>query len=164
MSGVRGWLLAMISAAILCALADCLMPSGPVKRVGKLVCALVLLCAILTPAVQLDLEGSRDWLESWFNDLELREAELEEQVSGDMKVVIEQKCAAYIVDKAAEMGVICTAKVSCRAGEEGLPLPDRAEVTGCFTDTEQSMLTQLICTDLGVPEERQAYYVEEESP
>lgn len=164
MPGVRAWLLAMISAAILCAVADCLMPAGPVKRVGKLVCGLVLLCAVLPPAVGLDLAGSRAWLEDWFEELELREAELEEQVSGEMKVVIEQKYAAYIVDKAAEMGVACTAEVSCREGEEGLLIPDGTEVTGRLTDTEQSALTQLIWTDLGVPEERQVYYVEEESP
>lgn len=164
MSGVRTWLLTVISAAVLCALADCLMPAGPVKRVGKLVCGLVLLCAVLPPAVNLDLAGGRAWLEGWFEELELREAELEEQASGEMKVVIEQKYAAYIVDKAAEMGVVCTAKVNCRAGEEGLLLPDGTEVSGCFTDTEQSALTQLIWTDLGVPEERQVYYIGEESP
>lgn len=161
MDGARGWLLTIISASILCALADSLMPPGAVKRVGRLVCGLVLLCAVLSPLAGLDLAGGQDWLEGYFAGLELRQAELEQQVNEGMKVIIEEKYAAYIVDKAAEMGLTCTARVECRAGEDGLYVPDRVEVAGCLSDVEQSRLTQTVETDLGVPLERQAYYKEE---
>lgn len=164
MDGVRGWLLALISAAVLCAVADCLMPAGPVKRIGKLVCGLVLLCAVLQPVVSLDLAGSRAWLESWCEGLELRKAELEELANEERKIVIEQEYAAYIVDKAADMGLTCTAGVRCRTGEAGLPIPDEAWVSGRLTDVEQSRMTQLIWEDLGVPAERQAYYIGEGLP
>ena len=62
------------------------------------------------------------------------------------------------------MGLTCTARVGCRAGQEGLYVPDRAEVAGFFSDVEQSRLGQIIQDDLGVPLERQTYYIEEELP
>ena len=164
MDGVRTWLLGVISASLLCALADCLMPSGAVKRVGRLVCGLVLLCAVLSPVPGLDLEGGGAWLEGYFSDLDTRRGELEQQVNEGMKVIIEEKCAAYIVDKAAQLGLSCTARVECRVGEDGLFVPERTRVDGRFTDVEQSRLTQLVSEDLGVPPERQAYYSEEELP
>lgn len=48
MAGVGSWLLSITGASVLCALADGLMPAGPVRRVGRLVCGLVLL-AVTSP-------------------------------------------------------------------------------------------------------------------
>ena len=66
MGAVRGWLLTVIAASLLCALADALMPPGAVKRVGRLVCGLVLLAAILSPAVRLDVAEGERWLAECF--------------------------------------------------------------------------------------------------
>ncbi|MEA4932888.1 MAG: stage III sporulation protein AF [Lawsonibacter sp.] len=164
MDGVREWLLAIISASILCALADSVMPSGAVKRVGKLVCGMVLLCVVLTPVAHLDLKGGQRWLEDYLAGQEARKTELNEQVNEGMKVIIETRYAAYIVDKAEEMGLTCTARVSCRVEEDGLYVPDVVQVAGIRSDVDQSRMTQLIQENLGVPLERQVYDCEEELP
>ena len=153
MDGVRSWLLAMIFAAVLCALAKELMPAGPVKRVGGLVCGMVLLAVMLSPLVQLNPAAGQAWLEGWRSGLEQQEAALRQQVNDGVKPIIEQEFAAYIVDKAAEMGLNCTARVSCRAEENG-PL----------SQEERGRLSQLIQEELGVPADRQAYYSGEELP
>ena len=164
MAGVGSWLLSITGASVLCALADGLMPAGPVRLVGRLVCGLVLLAVILAPLAQLDLEGGQRWLEEYHLGLEDRTQELERQVDEQMKTIIEQEYAAYIVDKAAELGLTCTARVSCRAGEEGLFLPERAEVSGFLTEGERERLSLVIQEDLGIPEEEQAYVEEGELP
>ena len=163
MDGIRTWLLAIIAASILCALAERVMPPGSVKRVGGLTCGLVLLWAILAPLARPDLGAGRAWLEDYLAALEQREMELSDQVDQGRKVLIEQEYAAYIVDKAAEWELNCTARVKCRA-EEGLYIPDETMVAGPFSDVEQSRLTQMIREDLGVPAERQTYYAEGELP
>ena len=164
MGAVRSWLLAVIAAALLCAVAKTLMPSGAVKRVGRLVCGLVLIGAILSPLGTPDLEGSRRWLEEYTTSLRAREAELEETANSQIKVIIEQKLAAYIVDKAAQLGVICRARVECKLSEDGLYLPVRTEVYGVMTADVQSELIRTIASDLGVPAQSQIYVEEEEMP
>ena len=149
MAGVGSWLLSITGASVLCALADGLMPAGPVRRVGRLVCGLVLLAVILAPLAQLDLEGGQRWLEEYHLGLEDRTQELERQVDEQMKTIIE---------------LTCTARVSCRAGEEGLFLPERAEVSGFLTEGERERLSLVIQEDLGIPEEEQAYVEEGELP
>ena len=52
---VRSWLLAVTAVSLLCALAGALMPKGPVERVGRLVCGLVMLAAVLSPLARPDL-------------------------------------------------------------------------------------------------------------
>ena len=164
MGAVRSWLLAVISVSLLCAVADALTPSGAVKRVGRLVCGLVLIGAILSPLGTLDLEGSRRWLEDYLASVRSREAELEKTVNSQTKVIIEQKFSAYIVDKAAELGLRCRARVECALSEDGLYLPVRTEVTGSMTADVQSKLIRIIESELGVPAQSQIYVEEEEMP
>ena len=164
MGAVRGWLLTVIAASLLCALADALMPPGAVKRVGRLVCGLVLLAAILAPAVRLDVAEGERWLAECFASMEPRRENLEETVNNQMKIIIEGEYAAYIVDKAAEFGLTCSARVECRASEEGLYLPVWAEVSGALTESGRARLVQVIREDLGVPESEQSYIGEEELP
>lgn len=164
MEGLRGWLLTVIYACLLCALAGALMPRGPARRAGSLVCGLVLLCAVLSPLPGLRLEEGRLWLEEYLAGVERREQALEEQVGQEMKAVIEEEYAAYIVDKARQLGIACRARVSCRADGEGLMLPEQVEVAGVSSDEAQSRLTQIIEEELLVPPERQTYYSGEELP
>ena len=162
MAGLRSWLLALVAASLICALADALMPKGAVKRVGRLVCGLVLASAILSPLAGLDVESGQSWLERHLASVEFQRAELEEEVNGQMKVIIEQEYAAYIVDKAAQLGAACSARTECRR-DGGLYLPQRVEVTGAVPPPLQSELVQIIVRDLGVPEE-QIDFSEEEAP
>lgn len=154
----RGWLLSILAVSVLCALADALMPKGAVKQVGRLVCGLVLAVVVVSPVVRLDLEDSRQWLEGYFSGMEQREQELKEQVDSEMKTIIEQEYEAYIVDKAAQLGVSCQAQVTCRVqGEQATPLPWRATVTGRFTQPQREQLAQVLEQELGIPPERQSF-------
>lgn len=164
MAGLRGWLLALVAASLICALADALMPKGAVKRVGRLVCGLVLASAILSPLAGLDVESGQSWLERHLASVEFQRAELEEEVNSQMKVIIEQEYAAYIVDKAAQLGLTCSARVECVRSEEGLYLPVRTEVSGALGEGERAQLVQIIGEDLGVPEPEQRYIGEEDAP
>lgn len=161
---VRGWLLAVITVSLLCAVADALMPAGAVKRVGRLVCGLVLMGAILSPIARLDVEGSQRWLDGYLSSVRSREAELEDTVNSQMKLIIEREYAAYILDKAAQLGLECTVRVECELSEDGLYLPLRTEVAGLRTAGAQEKLIRIISEDLGVPAQSQIYLEEEEIP
>lgn len=162
MGAVGRWLTAVISVSLLCAMAGALMPQGAVKQVGRLVCGLVLLAAILSPLRELDVDAGRRWLDSYLDSTGQWEAALKETVNRQMKTIIEEECAAYIVDKAAQLGAACSARTECRR-DGGLYLPQRVEVTGAVPPPLQSELVQIIVRDLGVPEE-QIDFSEEEAP
>ena len=158
MEVVRSWLLSLIAVSLLCASAGALMPKGAVRQVGRLVCGLVMLAAILSPVARLDAAEGRRWLAGYFASVEQRRAGLEETVNNQMKHIIEGEYAAYIVDKAAELGLTCTAQVECQRSAEGLYLPVRTEVTGMLTEDIRIQLVRTIAEDLGVPERAQVYY------
>ena len=161
MAGVQLWLRSVLAVSLLCALADALTPQGGVKRVQRLVCGLVLAAAALGPAVRLDVEGGRRWLETCLEDLELRRDQLEEETG--MKSIIERSFAAYIVDKAAQLGLSpVQARVECRE-EDGVYLPQRLWVSGPLAQEEREELSRALEEELGVAREAQTYD-EEEKP
>lgn len=163
MEGLRTWLLTGLTAGVICALADTLMAAGPVKRVGRLVSGMVLVCVILSPVARWDFEGGERWLADYFDGLELRGSELKQQVSDGMKPIIEGEYAAYIVDKAAREGLNCTVWVTCRE-ESGLYVPHRAAVSGLTGESARTQVSQWLEQDLGVPPERQSFDDGEEGP
>ena len=152
-ASVGTWVLRLSAAAVFAALGEGLMPEGPVRRVGRLACAIVVLLVALRPltgarsqiplAVDLDSEGYR--------------AQLAEGSGEVLKEFIEQRLEAYITDKAAELGVICTCRVTCERDGEGTWLPDRIAVQGRFDASQRDALRRTIETELAVPPDRQSF-------
>ena len=154
---VRQWLLSVTCAALLAALADGLMPQGAVKQVGKLVCALVLLCAVLRPVLDVTLPDTGRLLSGLQGEVERSKAGLEQDSEQMLKTLIERECGAYIVDKAARLGAQCRAQVECKADDTGVWLPYRVSIAGQLNDDQRQELTALVQSELGLAPERLVY-------
>lgn len=157
MEFVRQWLTSVVCAALITALAQGLMPKGAVRQVGKLVCALVLLCALLRPVLTLHLPNVPDTFGLAAGQTEQKQVQLEQRSGAMLKTLIERQSAAYIVDKAARMGLNCQVKVVCRAGEGGTWLPQSVYITGEMDAGQQTELATAIHTEFGIAQEYQVY-------
>lgn len=151
MGALRDWLLSITAAALAVALAQALTPAGTVKKVGRLVGGLVLLLVVVRPVLQLDM------------------GELAVDVAGytvpEMTTVAEDvlashiadSTAAYIEERAAELGCCCTAQVEVETGEDGWPLPVEAELTGTLTEGQRLVLARMLMEELNIQTERQHF-------
>ena len=154
MEWLSDWLIGVTAAAILCALADRLMPEGSVRRVSKLAMALV----------QVEASSPLDVWEDYQARTAAQTQELEAERDQAMKRIIEQEFSAYIVDKAAQLGAACTAQVTCQAGENGVFLPQSAVVQGPLSPEQQETLARILEEELAIPRDRQTIQAEEGSP
>ena len=82
--------------------------------------------------------------------------EIEQQK--EMQALIEQETAAYISDKAQDMGLECRVTVRCKVGEEGVPYPDSVTVEGAASEELRRWITR----ELNIPSERQVFHGVEE--
>lgn len=154
MEWFRSWLLGVVAAALAVALAQALTPEGTVKKVGKLVGGLVLLLAVARPILQLD-PGDLAVTASAYAALDPQAAA---QGGEDvMKTLIAQKAGAYIVDKAAQLGCVCTAAVEVETGEAGWPVPWSAQVQGSWTAEQKNQLSKALDQELDIPADRQSF-------
>ena len=154
---VRQWLLGVACTALVLAVADSLAPDGSVKRVCRLAGGLALLLAAVSPVLRLDSGALADALEDYRAQVRSYEDALEEQNFLFYQTVIEESTAAYIVDKAEEMGIFCQAEVTFSYDEDGVPCPWEVTARGDWTDEAREALERLLEEDLGVPPQRQHY-------
>lgn len=157
METIRSWLIGITAAAVIAALADSLTPEGPVKKLGKLAGGLVLLLAVLGPVGKLSGIELSDLTAQYRLQSETYSAALETENDRLIKTIIEEETAAYIQDKAAELGIVCTAQVTCAADGEGVPVPASVVISGELRAEQMQALREMIGSDLNIPPEEQQY-------
>ena len=154
---VRQWLLGVACTALILAVADSLAPDGSVKKVCRMAGGLALLLAAVSPLLRLDVGALSDALEKYQTAVRSYKETLEEQNNLFYQTIIEESAAAYIVDKAEEMGISCQAEVTFSYDEDGVPCPWEVTARGDWTDGARAALARLLEDDLGVPPQRQHY-------
>jgi len=153
---VRDWVISVSCCAIVCTAALAVTPKGRVKKTVRLVCALVMTAAVLSPLAGLDLSS-----------LQNRTAELESEQRFDAEEItrvnetlsrlfIEERCAAYILDKAgAPEGV--SASVTARWNTDGWFEPWSVVFSGTRDAALRDRMSDAARDGLGIPPERQKW-------
>ena len=154
---IRNWLVGVTAAAMVVALADSLAPEGTVKKIGKLAGGLLLIVAILQPLVSLDYEAMAAALTNYRIEAEGYSSALEVENERLMKTIIEEQTGAYIQDKAGELDVACTARVTCQATADGSLYPASVVIYGELTQEQMNALSRIIEGDLAISAENQQY-------
>ena len=161
---VRAWLLGMTAAALVLALAEALAPEGGAKKVCRLAGGMVLLLAAVGPvAGGLDGGALTGALDGWRERSQRYEQELEERNERLYLAIIEEETAAYVMDKARELGFECAVEVTYGYDGDGVPCPWEIAARGAWTQEQRSKLERLLEEELGVPAQRQ-FYDEERQP
>ena len=158
MGFVRSWLLGVTAAALVLALAEALAPEGSVKKVCRLAGGMALLLAAAGPVLEaLDGNLLAGAVEGWRDRSQRYERELEENNERLYLAIIEEETAAYVMDKARELGFECAVEVTCGYDENGVPCPWEVAARGQWAPEQRARLERLLEEELGVPAQRQYY-------
>lgn len=156
MSGLRAWLLGMVSAALALSLARSLTPPGAVEKIGRLIGGGVLLLAVLRPFFALDLGdlAGESVPAGAYGSEAVAGAERGTEV---LSAVIAERSEAYIAERAGELGLACQAEVAVEVDENGWPIPAAVTLWGAWSQSEREELSRLLEEELGIPVARQAF-------
>ncbi len=155
MEWLKSWLLGILSAAVIAALAGALCPEGLPKRLTRLAGGLLLLTAALGPVRRLDGADLAAALTGALTQAEER-AQTAAAREETRKAIIAQETAAYISDKAAALGILDPqVRVECRVTEDGFPVPEQVEVRGKGPREAWDKLRQALSDELALAEDAQ---------
>ncbi len=147
MEWVKDWMLSVVCAALLAALAGALCPAGRGRKLTGLAGGLLLLFVMLKPLARLG--AGSEALAEFQNALtgQAQTAEAEEL----RKDIIAQQTAAYISDKATALGIVDPqVQVRCRWTEDGFPAPESVQVRGSGDGEAWRALQRAITADFGL--------------
>ncbi len=153
---VKTYLLSVAAVSLLLALIQAILPNGAAKRTATMAGGLLVILAVLSPLAKLDYDS----LARSIARIQIETEALETGVSvGNRELmadIISERCQAYILDKAEEMGVMLQVEITVSQGT-GYPYPTEAILRGTVTETQRSILTAYIADDLGIPAESQTW-------
>ena len=154
---IKQWLLGIVLTSLAGGLARQLAPQGKEQAMVRLVSGLLLTLAILRPLAGSGWEG----LELAAGNFSLRSEEQAEAYrksqQDTLSAIIAEKTEAYILDKANQLGLDCTVRVTVAAGESGIPLPVSATVRGPYSPA----LAECMEEEVGIPAKEQIWLEEE---
>ena len=155
---LRSWVLGLAWTAMFCAVVLLLTPKGRVRRVTDLLCGVIMAAALLSPLADPALEDYGLHLAEYRSNAAAVTGAAEE-IAGELdRSVIEEKLAAYILDKAQQLGTpLAGAQVILEWRTEGLWVPTAAVLQG----EHSPQLARLLESELGIPEEAQIWRTDE---
>lgn len=155
MEDLRLWIFRILCAALGCAVLTSLPLQESRKKLLRFLCGIFLTIVLFSgfPGVNLpELAGEILPDPSQFS----APAVSGEDMSMDaIRQLIIQETEAYILHKAAALGVDIRVDVTLSAGE--FPVPESVVIRGACTDEQKALLTAMMAGELGVPEEGQRW-------
>lgn len=156
MEWVKSWLLSIVCAAVIVALANALCPEGTPKRLTRSAGGLLLLLAALAPIRRLEggeMAAAMAKYQVWPDEAVQAMAQEDQELR---KAIIARQSAAYISDKAAALGIKePQVWVSCRLTGDGFPAPASVTVRGSGPQEAWQALQRAITADFGLEESEQ---------
>ena len=144
------WLHAVIYTGIVCSIALMLSPDGRVKNALKILCAVAMCAAIVSPLSELDFDAYSKAMARCRLDAE-QYADQGEQYSK-----IEGECRAYILDKADETGTeLAEVTVTAEWSTDGYWYPHEVRIVSGADENQRGKLSDCIQTQLGISVENQ---------
>lgn len=150
---LRSWILTVVGTALVCGIVRALAPEGTGKKAVLVVCGFVMLGSVL--GVRGAAPGSLEaQFESFTEEAEEIARRAQESGSAQTRFIIESRCEAYILDKAAAMeSPVSGVSVTARWSGDGFWVPAECSVDGDW----DAALAGVIASELGIPAERQTW-------
>lgn len=152
MEAIRGYLLSVTAAAVICAVVSALLgKKGTISAMGKLLTGIFMAITVISPLAKIQLSNADALWDDLSVDAAAAVAAGEEAANNELRAGIKSQTEAYILDKAASVNVEVTVTVEL-SGEDP-PVPERITIRGNVSPYARGQLENAITEDLGVAKE-----------
>lgn len=152
MEALRQYIISVVAAALLCGIVTGLMPQGRASQIIRMVCGLFLAYTVLAGLTGLDLQIP-DWDVLAVTDARQAAALGESLGEAALTQVIKEQTEAYILDKAAALGLSLEVEVSLDESQ----VPQSVVLEGQASPYERQQLQNTIARELGIAKENQQW-------
>ena len=155
-ASVKGYLLGIIAAALVCGLISRLVKDkGAAGACVKLIAGLFLVFTVISPLAGLSITGPDIWFGDYTDTADLIASEGERYSVEAMAAVIKSRTEAYILDKALALEL--QLQVEVVLSEDDIPVPAMVRINGKASPYARARLQQIIQEDLQIDKEHQIW-------
>ena len=155
---VHNYIQTLVYSAVFCFLALALTPEGSGKKAVGIACAAAMMIAVISPVVSIDLSDYSKTLTEYKLKAEEYAGNGKTESENLNRLYIQDKCRAYILDKAEEMGAdISEVTVTAEWSTDGFWYPVSCEIRYGCTDAQRAELEAFIGAQLGISKDEQKW-------
>lgn len=156
MEEIRTYLISVTAASLVCGIVNTLAgKKGTISSVIKLLTGLFLALTVVRPVVDLSIPDLNSYISSINTDAQAAVADGKNMASAELSAIIKAQTQAYILDKAASLGVDMEVEVILSDGAP--PLPVGVILTGAVSPYAKAHLSTYLEETLGIPREAQQW-------
>ena len=156
MEGIKGYILSVAAAAIICAIIASILPQkSTYGGILKMLTGLFLTITVISPIVKLEFGEITDYIDDLSMDGQAAAQAGEWMARKEAGALIEEQLEAYILDKANSLKL--DMKVDIILNEAGDLRPSQVLLKGAISPYAKQVLSRYIANDLGIPEEQQKW-------
>lgn len=152
---LRSWIIGVIVAVLVCSFILEVTPDGRVKAVVRFACGIMVSIALVGIVMDFDYGSLSMYLAEYRENANNVALSAAENASKETRFIIEEKCEAYILDKAENSDI--SVSVSAKWSDNGYWYPYEVQISGAISESDRETLTRIIESELGVPEENQTW-------
>ncbi len=155
----KDWVLQIAGTALIASAILTVTPESSAKKAVALVCGVALIISMLSIVSDFDYTAYSKVIAGYRDDMEDTLADIEETNKNLTRSIIEEKCAAYILDKGKTIG-INEIRVSVTVrwdSESSLWYPVGAVIASNADDSQKEKLSAQIEADLGIAKDEQTW-------
>ena len=153
---VRGYLLSVIAAALVCSIANALISKNSThKGLIRMICGIFIAITAVSPISKFEFHN----IQSYWSNIKIESDNIisqgESMANNAYQDIIKEKSEAYILDKASVMGLNIEVEVTL---SDTVPSsPYSVEIDGAISPYSKKKLQEIISNDLAIPEDRQKW-------
>lgn len=160
MDSLGNWILALTATGLICGAVRALTPAGTVKKAVTAVCGFAMAAAMLSIVGDVDALGISRYAARYNEEARIYTDSALQGARAQTRFIIEERCEAYILDKAALLNVsLGGVEVTARWSDEGFWYPAAARLSG----KRSPELSRILAAELGIPEEDQIWSESDET-
>ena len=152
MEEVRQYVISVTAAAVFCAMITGLLnKNGSGYTIVKLLSSLLLAYTVIAPWTKINLSNFSLYTDEIASAAERFAEQGTDYAYSESSAIIKEKAEAYILDKAASMGLDIEVEVTLST--TALPTPESAVIQGAVSPYAKERLQVCFQNELGIPKE-----------
>ena len=156
MDSIRGYLLSIACAAIICTIASAIVgKKGANASIVRLISGVIMLLTLISPLVKVRILDFTDYATDISNQADAVVAQGENSALSELSAIIKAQTEAYILDKAVSLKLDIKVEVTLDGGKP--PMPNAVKLSGSASPYAKEMLSNFIANDLAIPKEAQQW-------
>lgn len=160
MEEIRGYVLGIFCAAMICAVAKMLIgKEGPVAGAVCMAAGVFMILSVVRPWTTLKMPDWDLMAEGYTQQAQEICTQAQIQAQDALRVSIKQRTEAYILDKAESLGAQLVVEVSVEGAE--IPVPGAVRISGRITPYAKQMLETMLTQELGIEPEEQTWILQD---